>query len=392
MPGGLLVDLVHDRAKLAGFVGAQSDGVPGGRPETAGVERLRARQHRLDRPAQPARDERERREMHLQRVLLAETAADVRRDDHDVGRVDPQLGGEAVAHRGRVLRALVHDDGVALPVHDAGQKLHRHLVLRRLFVGADHSHRAGREGRLRIADPDVGQERQRDRLLLYQGGGAGRVDADRERLPLVLGVDQHGAFGRGDQVVGHDQRDRLASIGDLVAAQRLQALHRVPACHDETDVVQFVRAEPGHHESHAGHGLGGRGVDGDDAALANPCHREHRMCKAVRHAVGTVARLAGDLLVGVDAAGVQCWGVFNSRRRCTSMTAGGVSMPSFIRSYRVVPPDLGARPGAAQRVQGGVDAVRRQVGEGAHRVTPRPQSAEPPPRCRRRRRSGRGCR
>jgi len=44
------------------------------------------------------------------------------------------------------------------------------------------------------------------------------VDLHRERFRLVLGRDQLRCLGRGDQVVGDDQRDRLAAVGDVIAA------------------------------------------------------------------------------------------------------------------------------------------------------------------------------
>ena len=232
--GGLLIDLVDRCRQPARVVGAEPDAVPAGGAEAALVEGLRSGHHELDRPAEPAGRDGERADVRLEGVLLPEPASGVRGDHLDVGGVDAELPGQPVAHGPGVLGALVHDKNLPTPFDDTPQQLHRIHVRLRVLVHLVDPHLAPRERGLGVAQGDVGEER--NRLLLAHGRRALVVEVHRDRFDGVRGAHEIGRLRGCHLSVRHDERDRLAPVGNVVAEQRLEALdgmaagHEVPGC------------------------------------------------------------------------------------------------------------------------------------------------------------------
>ena len=72
-------------------ISAEADTVPASRPEAGVVKNVRARNDELDRLAQPARGDGGKDRLHLQRVLLAESATRIRRNHVHLIGFQPQL-------------------------------------------------------------------------------------------------------------------------------------------------------------------------------------------------------------------------------------------------------------------------------------------------------------
>jgi hypothetical protein len=197
------------------------------------VEGLGPGQDELDRPAEPPGGQCERADMRLEGVLLPEGAAGVRRNHLDVVGIKAELGGQSSPDGAGVLRALMHDQGVAAPFDHAGDQLHRYLMLIRVLVYLVDLDRAVGERGVGVADRDVGEEGQRYRLGLHQRLCAVGVQVRRERLCPIAGPDAPGRLRDCQQRVRYHQRDRLAPVGDAVIQQRLQALKAVATGHDE---------------------------------------------------------------------------------------------------------------------------------------------------------------
>ncbi len=129
MPRGLRVHLVDRGNHLAGAVGAEPYAMSDGWTEAGIMEDLGARNHQLDRPTQAPRCYSRQHRLHLQRVLLAEAAADKGGYDLHPVRRQAQCGGQAMADTVCVLRALMHGELVVLPLRDRGEQLDRIVVL-----------------------------------------------------------------------------------------------------------------------------------------------------------------------------------------------------------------------------------------------------------------------
>ena len=174
--------------------------------------------HRADDRADVAR---------VDRHLVAEPAADVRRDDPDL--VLGQAGDQRVQRAVRV-RCLGGAPDRELPGHrvhvgHGAAGLQRGRVRPRVHhVLGDHHVRGGEHrvgGRLvargPVEDVVVRRPARSSRITGAPGSSAGRVDHDRERL--VLDVDQLERIPGRVPVLGHHERHLLALEPDLVGGQ-----------------------------------------------------------------------------------------------------------------------------------------------------------------------------
>ena len=131
MPRGLGVDLVDGRDHLAGLSAPSRMRWRLAGTEARVVEDLGARNDKLHRPPEPARGNSGEHRLHLQRVLLAESAAGKGRDDRDVLGLMPS----AMARPWRMASAFWVPSWMVslspLPFGHRGDQLDRVLVLRR---------------------------------------------------------------------------------------------------------------------------------------------------------------------------------------------------------------------------------------------------------------------
>ena len=110
MTRGLGIDLVDRSHHLAAAIGAKPDAMTARRAEARVVENLGTRHHQLHRTPSQARGDSRQNRLHLQGVLLAESAAGKGRDDlHLLGREAKRLG-KAMTDGFGVLSAFVNDE------------------------------------------------------------------------------------------------------------------------------------------------------------------------------------------------------------------------------------------------------------------------------------------
>ena len=188
---------------------------------------------KLHWPLQTPRGDRRQDRLHLHRVLLAEAAADIRRDDLDLVCRQAERRHEAVPDGFGVLRAFVNGEIAVMPFGDGGNQLDRVLMLgRRGEASIDLDRRLGKR-LVRIAGDHFGDEALERRVGLVDRFHARGIERHADRLGSVGRLDQCGCLDRGFERLGRHQRDRLAAIGDGRREHRLQALKAVASGHYE---------------------------------------------------------------------------------------------------------------------------------------------------------------
>ena len=169
MPRSLRVDLVDGCYHFAGSFSAKPDMMAARGPETRSMEEASSRDDQLHRPPGLARRDGRQHRLHLQRVLLAETATKKRRDHLHLLRRDTKRRRDAVTNGLGVLRAFVHGELIASPFGYRGDQLDRVLVLRRAIEHCIDLDRCVCEGLFRVARGDLRDEVLERRVCLIDG-------------------------------------------------------------------------------------------------------------------------------------------------------------------------------------------------------------------------------
>ncbi len=277
-----------------------------------GEEALAALGRPLDRPAQRPGGERRHRVLRIEERLHAEPAADVGRDHPHLLGLQAEIGREHVAMAPAALGAGLHGELARgrVPLGDAGARLHGVAddpVVDELQL--DHLGRLGErrlDGRL-VAIVPVEGEVARCFGVHLGGTGIQRLGGVGDgREVLVLDLDQLGRVLGLDAVLGHDEGDVVAHIVDLVRAQDrvlgIRALRAVPVGHRDQAGDHRVQLGSGHHQQHAGCGLGRRGVQPRDLRVRGR-RAQHVAVRLAREVdVVGVASLAGDEPLVLDPA------------------------------------------------------------------------------------------
>ncbi len=262
-----------------------------------GPVHLVAAKHQLDRSAdQPGRQNAEDLRPGDE-ALGAEPTAQKGAADVDVLRRDAEEPGDPCLRHGHALAGHIDGEPVAVPCGDDRVRLHRVVVLRRRLVGRLDAPRGCGEPRLDIADLRLGRVDDPD------GGGDEALDgveADAGKLPLIAGGEERGAFRRGFQGLGDDDRDRLVRVANLVILQEVEPEHeRVQL---RVRVLRQRRSVGGRHDfDDARIRLRGRHVEEADAAARDAAHCEIGVEHAGWVIVGRVAGSARDLQDAVPA-------------------------------------------------------------------------------------------
>ncbi|GJE71975.1 hypothetical protein CHKEEEPN_3528 [Methylorubrum podarium] len=235
----------------------------------------------------------------------AEAAAEIGVQHPHLLRLQAEGAGDVVVGVRDALDLVVHGVGAVLLDDDGGGvRLHRVVVLVGhpvLAVDAD----LGRVERRRGIAPRL--RRRLDAGPLHRrivGFRRLRREVGARGHDAVIDPHQRGGVARGLEILGHDERHRLAGEDDAVRSQRLE--RRAGGRHRVLVILRVVGGGRavlvGEHLDHAGHGLRGRGVDAPDAALGDGARHHHAVGEVGGGELTGVLGEAGDLGRAVDAA------------------------------------------------------------------------------------------
>ncbi len=272
-------------------------------------QRFRARRHPFDRTAaDAARRPHHQRILGIAAVLHAEAAADVRRDDAQLGLGDFQhLGRHRRAGAVRVLRCRVQRVAVAVGMilADRGARLDR-VGGNPAVVELERNHvlGAGERGVGRVLVAHHQRERNVVGRLVPHRGRARlhRIfDGDDGRQRLVVDLDQFGGVARLHRRFRDHEGDAVADRAHLVGfedrTQRAEALRAAHILrHRRREAAELVGDDIGAGE-HREHALGRPslgGVDAFDARMRMRRHDNGRVALVRQLDVVDIAAAAGD--------------------------------------------------------------------------------------------------
>ena len=239
--------------------------------------------------------------------LHTERAADIRRDDADVGFGNAEVPRVDVLKLIRRLRRVMRRQPhlVGIEIGDDGARLHRHCRMpakMKLFL--DDMRGAGKDS-VDIAGVDLAVEADivaQLRRNHRRAGRACRIDIDDGRKLLVL--DQHrfgGVLGERPRI-GDDRDHGLPGINYLVERQRqlrrrLHALEMIQRA--DPRLADFRQIGAGRNQADTRHFSRVLRVDPDDAGMGVRAADKRDMQHTRQHDIGDVAAAAGEQALGV---------------------------------------------------------------------------------------------
>src|SRR5713226_4615386 len=274
--------------------------LPGCSPKARGMKDLSPRYHKLDRPPETPRRDCRHRSMRTQRGLLAETSTDEGGNHPNLIEVQSQLNRQAVSHTLGILRRLAYDEGLAQPLGDSCEQFHRIVMMRRgPVLGVDNDFRR-LENLVSLPDDLVGNDRKSDRFRLTYRLEAIRIKVDVEWIGFIFRGDFACGLVRGLKRLRDDHRNRLATIGNAVGLQWLQALKRMAASHVKSHRLQGLHCLMRQDQQNTRDAFCGVGVDLHYPALGNSRRHQHRVRHHWRSKIRGIARATRDLVYAVD--------------------------------------------------------------------------------------------
>src|SRR6516164_1885504 len=233
----------------------------------------------------------------------------------------------------RVLSAFVHYELAILPLGNRGDELHRVMVLGRggeprIDLDGSRCERA-----LRIAGDDLRKTLVERRVGLIDGLRPGRVKRHADGFGRVRGLNQCSGLSRRFKRVRHNQRDRLASIGDGRRLHGLETLEGMASRHQKAGRLDWTEVVVREDQANSGNGASGARVKTDNASFPNGRNGERCVKNVASRVVGTEQDHPADLVMGVDARGVAEWRIAHGRKAlCLAIINASVTVraPSSI--------------------------------------------------------------